>query len=116
MCSNKLYMAEGRGLLEVAREKMRTRRFAYRTEKAHLNWIRRYVKFHQQRHPRAMGAAEIESFLTHLAVDSQVGANRDSQGWPHSAGQLPYVRTLLCHSHAGRGIRHPNGSGIAGPR
>ena len=38
-------MSNGRGLFEVAVEKMRTRHFAYRTEKAYLSWIRRYVKF-----------------------------------------------------------------------
>ncbi|MBL8224635.1 MAG: phage integrase N-terminal SAM-like domain-containing protein [Chromatiales bacterium] len=40
------------GLLAVAREKMRTRYLAYRTEQAHLQWIRRYLRFHDQRHPR----------------------------------------------------------------
>ena len=72
-------MPEGRGLLEVAREKMRTRHFAYRTEKAYLSWIRRYLRFHNRRHPREMGAAEIESFLTHLAVDSHVSASTQNQ-------------------------------------
>src|ERR1700727_2924642 len=72
-------MPEGRGLLEVARENMRTRHFAYRTEKAYLSWIRRYLRFHNRRHPREMGAAEIESFLTHLAVDSHVSASTQNQ-------------------------------------
>jgi site-specific recombinase XerD len=72
-------MSNGRGLFEVAVEKMRTRHFAYRTERAYLNWIRRYVKFHKRRHPREMGAAEIESFLTHLAVESQESASTQNQ-------------------------------------
>lgn len=72
-------MSRCRGLFEVAVEKMRTRHFAYRTEKAYLGWIRRYVKFHQRRHPREMGAAEIESFLSHLAVDVQVSASTQNQ-------------------------------------
>ena len=72
-------MSNGRGLFEVAVEKMRTRHFAYRTERAYLSWIRRYVKFHKQRHPREMGAPEIESFLSHLAVDSHVSASTQNQ-------------------------------------
>jgi integron integrase len=73
-------MTEGRGLLDVAREKMRTRHLAYRTEQAYLQWIRRYITFHHRRHPRDLGAAEVEQFLTHLAVDRKVSASTQSQG------------------------------------
>lgn len=72
-------MSGGRGLFEVAVEKMRTRHFANRTVKAYLNWMRRYVKFHRRRHPREMGPAEIESFLSHLAVESHVSASTQNQ-------------------------------------
>lgn len=72
-------MSKGRGLFEVALERMRTRHFAYRTEKAYLHWIRRYVNFHNRRHPREMGAAEVESFLTHLAVNAHVSASTQNQ-------------------------------------
>jgi integron integrase len=59
---------------------MRTLHLALRTEKAYLHWIRRYVKFHGRRHPREMGAAEVEAFLTHLAVDQRVSAATQNQG------------------------------------
>ncbi|HEY2780875.1 MAG TPA: integron integrase [Steroidobacteraceae bacterium] len=72
-------MAERPGLFEVAREKMRTRHMAYRTEQAYLHWMRRYVNFYSRRHPREMGAHEVESFLTHLAVDAHVSASTQSQ-------------------------------------
>lgn len=72
-------MREGRGLFEVAREKMRTRHFAYRTEQVYLHWIRRYVNFHERRHPRSLGADGLEKFLTHLAVDAKVGASTQNQ-------------------------------------
>jgi integron integrase len=72
-------MVAGRGLLEVAREKMRTRHFALRTEQAYLQWIRRYVTFHGRRHPRELGASEVEVFLTHLAVDRKVSASTQNQ-------------------------------------
>jgi integron integrase len=73
-------MSVGRGLYEVAREKMRTRHFAYRTERAYLYWIRRYVNYHGRKHPREMGASEVEAFLTHLAVDEHVSASTQNQG------------------------------------
>jgi integrase len=72
-------MPEGRGLFEVARERTRTRHLALRTEQAYLQWMRRYVKFHNRRHPRDMGPAEVEAFLTHLAVDAKVGASTQNQ-------------------------------------
>jgi integron integrase len=72
-------MPEGRGLFEVARERMRTRHMALRTEQTYLQWMRRYVKFHGRRHPRDMGPAEVEAFLTHLAVNAKVGASTQNQ-------------------------------------
>jgi hypothetical protein len=72
-------MPEGRGLFEVARERIRTRHLAFRTEQAYLQWMRRYVRFHGRRHPRDMGAAEVEAFLTHLAVEAKVGASTQNQ-------------------------------------
>ena len=72
-------MVEDRGLLEVAREKMRTRHLAYRTEQVYLQWIRRYIAFHKRRHPKDLGAAEVEQFLTYLAVNRKVSASTQSQ-------------------------------------
>src|SRR5271169_6147859 len=72
-------MPERRGLFEVVREKIRTRHLALRTEQAYLQWVRRYVNFHGRRHPREMGAPEVEAFLTHLAVDAKVGASTQNQ-------------------------------------
>ena len=67
------------GLLAVAREKMRTRHLALRTEHAYLHWLRRYVAFHERRHPRELGAPEVEQFLTHLAVHRKVSAATQNQ-------------------------------------
>lgn len=68
-----------RTLYDVAREKMRTRHMAYRTEQAYLQWIRRYVVFHGRRHPRDLGAAAVEQFLSHLAVERKVSASTRDQ-------------------------------------
>jgi integron integrase len=72
-------MPERRGLFEVTREKIRTRHLALRTETTYLGWIRRYVAFHGRKHPRDMGSAEMEAFLTHLAVRGRVSASTQSQ-------------------------------------
>jgi integron integrase len=72
-------MPEGRGLFEVVRERIRTRHLALRTEQAYLQWVRRYVNFHGRRHPREMGAPEVEAFLTHLAVGAKVSASTQNQ-------------------------------------
>ena len=67
------------GLFAVAREKMRIRHLALRTEQAYLQWVRRYVTFHKRKHPRELGAPEVEQFLTHLAVHRKVGAATQNQ-------------------------------------
>jgi len=54
-------------------------RYSYRTEQTYLDWIKRYLLFHQKKHPREMGEEEIKSFLTHLAVDKNVAAATQNQ-------------------------------------
>ncbi|GIK55182.1 MAG: integron integrase [Chloroflexota bacterium] len=67
-------------LLDQVADALRVRHYAYRTEQTYIQWIRRYILFHDKRHPREMGAAEIEAFLTHLAVEGQVAASTQNQG------------------------------------
>jgi integron integrase len=67
------------GLLAVCREKMRTRHLALRTEQVYLQWIRRFIAFHGRKHPRDVGAAGVERFLTHLAVERKVSAATQNQ-------------------------------------
>lgn len=66
-------------LLERMRIHLRTRHYSIRTEEAYIDWARRFILFHGKRHPRDMGAAEVEAFLTHLAVDRQVAASTQNQ-------------------------------------
>jgi integron integrase len=61
------------------RERIRYRHYSYRTEQAYVHWVRRFVRFHGLRHPREMGAAEIEGFLNHLANDRDVAASTHNQ-------------------------------------
>jgi integron integrase len=66
-------------LLDQVRAKLRLLHYAIRTEEAYVDWIRRFILFHHKRHPREMGAAEVEAFLTHLAVDGKVAASTQNQ-------------------------------------
>ena len=61
------------------RDHLRTRHYSIRTETAYVDWARRFVLFHGKRHPQEMGSAEVEAFLTHLAVNRQVSASTQNQ-------------------------------------
>ncbi|HEY3568161.1 MAG TPA: integron integrase [Thermoanaerobaculia bacterium] len=78
--------------MDRVREALRVRHMSLRTEKAYLHWIRRYILFHGKRHPQEMGEAEINAFLTHLAVDGQVSASTQTQAL---CGLLFLYRTVL---------------------
>jgi len=66
-------------LLDQLRAALRRKHYSIRTEEAYVSWTTRYIRFHQLRHPQELGAAEIEAFLTHLAVDEQVAASTQNQ-------------------------------------
>lgn len=66
-------------LLDRVRERCRVRHLALSTERAYEGWIRRFVLFHNKRHPLQMGAPEVSAFLTHLAVDGHVAASTQNQ-------------------------------------
>src|SRR5881296_3488481 len=66
-------------LLDRVRAALRARHYSRRTEKAYVHWIRRYIFFHGKRHPAEMGAAEVTSFLTSLAVRDKVAASTQNQ-------------------------------------
>jgi GR25 family glycosyltransferase involved in LPS biosynthesis len=66
-------------LLEQARDILRIKHYSYRTEESYLAWMRRYILFHNKRHPKEMGSIEIEAFLSHLAVNEKVAASTQNQ-------------------------------------
>ena len=66
-------------LLDRVRQALRARHMSRRTEEAYVAWIRRFIFFHDKRHPAEMGAAEVTKFLTSLAVDGQVAASTQNQ-------------------------------------
>jgi integron integrase len=66
-------------LLDRVREAIRVRHYSRRTEEACVHWIRRFIVFHQKRHPSGMGAAEVSAFLSALAVRQRVSASTQNQ-------------------------------------
>jgi site-specific recombinase XerD len=73
-------MGEGQPrLLDQVRDRIRRKHYSIRTEQAYVDWIRRFILHHNKRHPRDMGAAEVEAFLTHLAVARRVSASTQNQ-------------------------------------
>jgi site-specific recombinase XerD len=66
-------------LLEQVRDVIRRKHFSIRTEQAYTDWIRRFILFHDKRHPLEMGEAEVTDFLTHLARVGEVAASTQNQ-------------------------------------
>ncbi|MBN1876666.1 MAG: integron integrase, partial [Anaerolineae bacterium] len=72
-------MAQPPKLLDQVRELLRIKHYALRTEEAYVDWIRRFILFHNKRHPRDMGTPEIRAFLAHLATADNVAASTQNQ-------------------------------------
>lgn len=79
-------------LLDRLRDACRLRHYSGRTEACYARWCRRYILFHGKRHPADLGAAAINAFLTHLAVEGRVSASTQNQAF--SALLFLYQRVL----------------------
>jgi integron integrase len=79
-------------LLDQLRLALRSRHYSKRTEPAYCLWVRRFVHFHDLRHPAEMAEPEINAFLTHLAVTDKVSASTQNQA--RSALLFLYRRVL----------------------
>lgn len=66
-------------LLEQVRGRIRFKHYSLRTEQAYVDWIKRFIWHFDKRHPRDMGADEVQAFLTHLAVQGRVAASTQNQ-------------------------------------
>jgi integron integrase len=66
-------------LLDQVRDRIRIKHYSIRTETQYVQWIKRFILFHGKRHPQEMSSAEVEAFLTHLAVGGQVSASTQNQ-------------------------------------
>ena len=68
-------------LLDIVRDKIRMKHYSLSTERTYVHWIKHYIFYHNKRHPIEMGKAEIEAFLTHLAVDRKVSPTTQNQAF-----------------------------------
>src|SRR5947207_11688916 len=68
-----------RKLLDQVRDTIRRKHFSIRTEQTYTEWIRRFILFHNKRHPREMSEPEVTEFLTHLARDGHVAESTQNQ-------------------------------------
>lgn len=68
-----------RRLLDQVRDAIRLKHYAYSTEKTYVYWSKRFILYHNKRHPKEMGEKEISEFLTYLAVEENVAASTQNQ-------------------------------------
>jgi site-specific recombinase XerD len=66
-------------LSDRIRDKIRLKHYSIKTETAYVDWMRRFVNFHNRRHPRELGPEHVEAFLSHLAVQRNVAASTQNQ-------------------------------------
>ena len=69
----------GPRLLDRVRDAIRLRHYSYRTEQSYVAWIRRFIFFHNKRHPETMGTNEVREFLTFLAVRRKIAPATQNQ-------------------------------------
>ncbi len=66
-------------LLDQLSDQLRIKHYSLRTEHSYTSWARQYILFHNKRHPRDMGANEINAFISHLALEKKVAASTQNQ-------------------------------------
>ena len=79
VCESEPDGGSGPRLFDEVRRVLRVKHYSIRTEVVYLGWIRRFIVANGRRHPRSMGAPEVERFLSSLAVDGQVAASTQNQ-------------------------------------
>jgi len=90
-------------LLDQIRQRMREQGLAYTTEKTYLHWIRSFIRYHRRRHPQDMGTAEVDAFLSYMAVQRGVAPGTQAialnaliflfhRFFEHDLGQLSFIR------------------------
>lgn len=82
-------------LLDRVVERARYLHYSLRTEKAYVYWIRFFIRWHGMRHPREMGAAEVQAFLGMLATQRRVSSATHNQAL--SALLFLYREVLAAH-------------------
>ena len=68
-------------LLDKVRVRIRLKGYSIRTEKSYVSWIKRFIIFHDKRHPSELGRSEIEAFLSHLVIELNVASSTQNQAF-----------------------------------
>jgi integron integrase len=84
-------------LLDQVREVLRVKHYSIHTEDAYVGWIKRFIFFHGKRHPRDMGATEVQAFLSDLAVKAEVSASTQNQ----ALNALVFLYSEVLHQELG---------------
>lgn len=105
-----LISAQKPKLLDQLRSVIRLRHYSIRTEEAYTQWVKRFIFFHGKRRPDEMGRAEIETFLTHLAVEKKIAASTQNQ----ALNAPSYLSPCLRHAPFRKWLRYKNRSGAIG--
>jgi integrase-like protein len=83
-------------LLDRVRAAARLRHYSRRTEAAYVAWIRRYIFFHDKRHPAELGAAEVTRFLSSLAVEGRSPRPRRTRRWARCSSSIATSSSWTC--------------------
>ncbi len=86
------YKPKAKKVVDQVREVLRYHHYSLKTEEAYVQWIVRFIHFSGRKHPRSMGKAEIEKFLSHLAINRDVAASTQNQAF--QAIKFLYERVL----------------------
>ena len=78
--SNQIDVAQKPRLLDQVKETIRRKHYSIRTEQSYVDWINRYIYFHDKQHPENLGEQHIVAFLTHLAVKGKVASSTPEPG------------------------------------
>lgn len=82
-------------LLDQLRDALRARHYSPRTEETYVDWNRRFILFHNKRHPKDMGVAEIQTFVNYLATERKLASSSQNQA---VSAILFSIDTFFCAS------------------
>lgn len=102
-------------LLEQLRNRGRFKHYSLTTERQYVHWVKRFILFHNKRHPHEMGSAEVEAFLTHLAVGGHVSASTQNQALSALLfcyrealkHESPWLQDVVRDGKGGKGVASP---------
>lgn len=93
-------------LLDQVHHVIRMLHYSPKTEESYVHWIKRFIFFHNKRHPAEMSEKEISCFLSSLASEAQVSASTQNQALNAILFLLPHAAPFVCHPLTGGRLRY----------